>query len=320
MHSYRRGILVHPEELTLSWLDEMQHAGLDTLGLHPVGGVLAHESLQRAIDRHTVPESIQLRQEAQKRGITVEYEAHVMRWLLPKHLFSLVPSWFRMNEKGDRVDDFNLCASNKEALAYVAERTALLARLLDTGTSQYFFWLDDVTNCRCHCPDCRHLTASDQQLVIINAMLSGLRRINPNAELCYIAYHDAMDAPRKIEPAEGVFLEYAPINRDHHRPIFDPDCAKNVQESRTLRDLLSVFGTKHSRVLDYWMDNSLFSNWTKPPKPFTLDEAVMKQDVDFYTKLGFETLTSFGCYLGPDYQTLHGNPPLRQYGKILSNR
>lgn len=313
-----RGILVHPEELTLQWADEMQKAGLDTLGLHPVGGVLAHESLQRAVDWHTLPEVRKLRQEANARGITVEYEAHAMRWLLPKHLFTVVPDWFRMNEKGERVDDFNLCASNPDALAYVAERTVLLARLLDTGTSQYFFWLDDVTGFRCHCPDCRRLTASDQQLAIINAMLSGLRRENPRAKLCYIAYHDAMEAPRLIEPADGVFLEYAPILRDPHRPIFDPDCEKNVRESRTLQDLISVFGTQNSRVLEYWMDNSLYSNWTKPPKPFTLDEEVMKQDAEFYARLGFETLTSFGCYLGPDYRLLHGDPPLQCYGDILA--
>ena len=34
----------------------MAASGLNTLGLHPVGGKLAHESLQRAIDRHILPE------------------------------------------------------------------------------------------------------------------------------------------------------------------------------------------------------------------------------------------------------------------------
>jgi len=320
MTSYKRGILLHPEELTLDWLDKMQAAGLDTLGLHPVGGPLAHESLQRAIDLHTTPASRLLRLQAAARGITVEYEAHVMRWLLPQHLFLTQPDWFRMDENGQRVDDFNLCASNWEALAYVAERTALLAKLLDTGTSQHFLWLDDVTGYRCHCPQCRGLSAADQQLRIVNAMLSGLRRSDPNATLCYIAYHDAMEVPTKVQPLDGIFLEYAPIHRDPHRPINDPDSPENAAESRTLRDLVSFFGTKNSRVLEYWMDNSMYSNWTKPPKPFTLDEEVMKRDVEFYASLGFETVTSFGCYLGPDYQQLHGQPPLQRYGDILAGK
>jgi len=320
MSKYRRGILVHPEELTKEWIDWMSEAGLNTLGLHPVGGINAHESLQRAIDAHTLPATRRLHLEAKARGIEVEYEAHAMRWLMPKHLMSVVPEWFRMNEKGERADDFNLCASNAEALAYVSERTATLAKLLDTGAQKYFYWLDDAASGSCHCPECRRLSASDQQMKIINAMLAGLKKVNPAAKLCFLAYYETLSAPRKVEPLDGVFLEYAPMRRDHHRPIADPGCEKNVMEVAPLKDLLSCFGTKDSRVLEYWMDNSKFSGWTKPPKAFTLDEAVMERDVEFYDSMGFETITSFGCYLGPDYQALHGLPPVKRYGEILKGK
>lgn len=316
----RRGILVHPEDLTRSWIRRMQRAELNTLGLHPVGGKLAHESLQRAIDAHGTPESIALRQTAADCGIRVEYEAHVMAWLLPREMFAQQPEWFRMNEKGERTADFNLCASNPDALDYVAERTAELAKQLETGADKYYYWLDDVTGCSCHCPECRKLSPSDQQLKIVNAMLGGLKTYKKNAKLCYLAYHDALDVPRKIEPSDGVFLEYAPIQRDHHRPISDPDCAQNAAEVAPLKELIRFFGAKDARVLDYWMDNSLFSNWTKPPKPFRLDAETMKADVDFYCSLGFDEITSFGCYLGPDYEALHGEADLSQYGEILRNK
>lgn len=315
-----RGILVHPEELTLPWLDRMADSGLNTLGLHPVGGKLAHESLQRAIDCHTLPESRRLRREAALRGIHVEYEAHVMAWLLPRHLFQRHPDWFRMDEKGERQADFNLCVSNPDALDYVAQRTALLASLLETGSSRYYFWTDDVKNCACHCPACRKLSPSDQQLKVINAMLAGLKTYDKQAKLCYLAYHDALEVPRIVEPLDGVFLEYAPIQRDFHRPINDPDCPQNVKEVAPLKELIQFFGAKDSRVLEYWMDNSLFSGWKKPPKPFTLDAEVMKRDVDFYRSLGLEDLTSFGCYLGPDYEELYGPVSLAEYGRILAGK
>lgn len=196
-------------------------------------------------------------------------------------------------------------------------RAAVLAALLDTGVSRYFFWLDDVTDCACHCPDCRQLSPSDQQLRTVNAMLTGLRRYNRSAKLCYIAYHDAMDVPRKVQPLDGVFLEYAPIKRDFHRPINDMDSPENVSEARSLRELVAFFGAQDARVLDYWMDNSLYSNWTKPPRLFTLDEEVMKWDAAFYASLGFECVTSFGCYLGPDYRRLYGRPPILRYGEVL---
>ena len=44
----------------------------------------------------------------------------------------------------------------------------------------------------------------------------------------------------------------------------------------------------------------------------------MRRDVEFYASLGFENITAFGCYLGPDYQSLYGEPPLKTYGGLLS--
>lgn len=312
-----RGIIIHPEELRLDWLDRMADARLNTLGLHPVGGRDAHLSLQEAIDLHTLPESMKLRAAAASRGISVEYEAHAMAWLLPRHLIDRHPGWFRMDHQGQRVADFNLCASNQDALDYVAQRTATLARLLDTGARKYYYWLDDVTGHHCSCPDCRPLSPSDQQLRVVNAMLAGLKQVDQGARLCYLAYHDALQVPAKVEPLDGVFLEYAPIRRDHHAPINDPANEKNAREVAPLKELVRFFGARDSRVLDYWMDNSLFSNWTKPPKPFQLAEEVMKRDVDFYRSLGIEEITSFGCYLGQDYEELYGKVSLAAYGRML---
>ena len=313
----RRGILIHPEEFEESWLDRVSDAGLNTLGLHPVGGRNAHVSLEEAVAAHPLPRFRLLRQRAAERGIQMEYEAHAMRWLLPRSVFRENPEWFRMNEAGERTDDFNFCVSNSDALSYVAERTQLLARLLDTGSDRYFFWLDDVSGFSCRCPECRRLSPSDQQLRAVNAMLTGLRRYHPNARLCYIAYGDAMDCPTRVEPLDGVFLEYAPIHRDSFAPLSDPDNEKNRRETRSIRELLSFFGRNHSQVLEYWVDNSRFSGWKKPPKRLVLAEEVMKRDVEFYDSLGFESAASFGCYLGEDYRALWGEPPVKRYGEIL---
>ena len=50
---------------------------------------------------------------------------------------------------------------------------------------------------------------------------------------------------------------------------------------------------------------------------FALDEAVMQEDVKAYRSMGFESITSFGCYLGADYRELWGEPPVKRYGEIL---
>lgn len=312
-----RGIIVHPEDLTERWLDRMERAHLNTLGLHPVGGRRAPLTLQAAIEAFGSPESVRLREEAKKRGITVQYEAHALGWLMPKTEFSAHPDWFRMNENGERTADFNCCPSSPEAMEYLSERAYELAGLLDTGSDRYFFWPDDIAGGSCFCPECRGLSAGDQQLRLVNAMLKGLRRYRPSAKLSYLAYHDSLMVPEKTLPEEGVTLEYAPFHRDPHAPMDDAESEKNAKETACLPALLDFFGRKNSRVLEYWTDNSMYSNWTKPPKPFTLDEAVMEKDAAYYRSLGFEEITAFGCFLGPDYDELYGEADLTRYGEIL---
>lgn len=313
----RRGIIIHPEELDVTWPDRLKAAGLNVLGLHPVGGQEACASLERALYHRLLPETRRLFSQFNRMGIEVEYEAHAMSWLLPRVLFASAPHWFRMNEAGERVADYNLCPSQPEALDFVARRAEFLARMLDTGSDRYFLWLDDVSGGKCHCEKCAALSASDQQLLTVNALLRGLRRYRSSARLCYLAYIDAMDVPERVEPLPGVFLEYAPFHRDSHRPLFDESCPENVREVRSLRALLRLFGAEDSQVLEYWMDNSRFSEWKKPPRHLALDEPILREDARAYRALGFSSITSFGCYLGQDYRALWGEPPVREYGAIL---
>ena len=313
----RRGIIIHPEELEWSWVERMQDAHLNVLGLHPAGGANAHLTLEAAIHHRLLPETQAMFDQLHHMGVEIEYEAHTMAWLLPRSLFSVKPQWFRMDESGNRVPDHNLCPSQPEALDFVARRAEQLSRMLHVDSERHFFWLDDVSGSACHCEKCRALSPSDQQMLVVNAMLRGLRRYRAGAKLSYLAYHDAIAAPQKVEPLDGVFLEYAPFHRNAHRPIFDPDCAENAREAQHIKPLLDFFGTKDSQVLEYWMDNSMYSNWTKPPKQFALDEAVMQADVNDYRALGFDSITSFGCFLGQDYRELWGEPPIRRYGEIL---
>ncbi|MBQ3223368.1 MAG: hypothetical protein IJB41_07125, partial [Clostridia bacterium] len=149
-------------------------------------------------------------------------------------------------------------------------------------------------------------------------MLRGLKTVHADATLAYIAYLDALVPPKTVQPEEGVFLEYAPFNRDPDAPMNDSSSAKNAAEAAPLPALIEFFGRKDAQVLEYWMDNSMYSGWKRPPKAFKLREHVMREDVPFYRELGFEAITSFGCYLGPDYEALHGRAPIEEYGSILS--
>ena len=314
----RRGILIHPQDICMKWPDRLKAAGIHVLGFHPVGGQQAHLSLAAAVEGKDAPEMRAFVDALEKRDIAVEYEMHALRYLLPAELFDKAPEFFTMNEAGERYPGPNMCASSRAGLAYVADASRKLAKALPSQTHRYYFWLDDTATGGCQCPACRALSPSDQQTIILNAMLEGIRQVDPLGELAYLAYVSTLEPPRAVKPSEGLFLEYAPFHRDAHRPMADPASKENAAELKALPEILKLFDPARAQVLEYWMDNSLYSGWKRPPRPFTLDEAVMAEDVAFYKGLGFGSITSFGCFLGPDYEALYGEPPLAAYGRILA--
>ena len=314
----RRGIIIHAEDISPLWPQRLQEAGLNVLGLHPVGGSSAPASLRCALMERNRPDMRRFLQALEKRNIAVEYEMHALGYLLPPELLDTHPDFFPMDDGGLRRPGPNMCATHPDALHYIAEQSYRLARMLPSQTHRYYFWLDDTATTGCRCPQCRQLSPSDQQLRILNAMLEGIQQADPQGMLAYLAYVSTLTPPQATRPAEGIFLEYAPIQRDFHRPLADERCAKNVAERSQLPALLRFFGARQAQVLEYWMDNSLYSNWKRPPQPFSLDKAVMAADVAYYTDLGFQSVTSFGCFLGPDYEALYGQPPLLEYGRILA--
>ena len=119
-------------------------------------------------------------------------------------------------------------------------------------------------------------------------------------------YQGTLDTIKNVKKEEGIFLEYAPIERSFATPYI----SQGKDNINKIKDLLSFFGTKDSKVLEYWFDNSLFSKWKKPPKEYKLNEEVLKEDLKLYKSLGFEYISSFACYLGQDYIDLYGEPKI----------
>lgn len=313
-----RGILIHPEELTDNIIALLKKSKLNVLGLHPVGGATSDKSLANLLELIKTNDFQGKLQRVREMGISIEYELHALSWLLPREMYHTHPEWFRMNEEGQRVNDYNMCPSNQEALDYIQVRAAELATVLKSDSGRYYFWLDDVNHTFCNCKKCRSLSKSDQALVIYNAILKGIRSVEPNAKQCFLAYQETMVPPVTVKPAEGIFLEYAPIWRNTYVPMFDKNDEKNVEYCAMIEPLLAYFGKEDSQTLEYWLDNSLFSNWEKPPKPITICEDTIRKDIQFYRQCGFQHITTFGCYLSDDYIDLYGIPPIEEYGTCFS--
>ncbi len=308
-------LLIHPEELDTVWLDQLPRLGVKALGLHPVGGRRANETLAAMLDRFETPEYRGLLENAAGRGIEVTCEMHALRYLLPADVLAAHPRWQRMNAQGERAPDWNLCPSCGEALDYLSESAARLYARLPGRPKRAALWLDDSQDAFCHCERCRGVSPSDQQMIVLNALLRGIRSVRPDATLAYLAYFETLPSPTRADLREGLYLQFAPYKRDLTRPLNDPTCADNRRETEHLASLLGFFGRTGSTALDYWFDNSLLSHYTKPPRRLEPHPDVVKADMAFYRSLGFERISSFACYLGADYRALYGLPPLESFGE-----
>ena len=290
MKNVRTKLLLHPYELNREWVDCFADHGVDVLGLHPEGGGDAHLKLHESLECMATDKYRDAIDYAKSLGLTVEYEVHCLSYLLPRELFAEHPDWFRMNAEGERVEKRNLCVSSTEALDYVADRAAEFVKLLYGSSSNYYLWLDDVKGSFCHCPRCRELSPSDQNLTVMNAILRRLRRDDLNARLAYLAYYECMELPKSVKPDEGIFLEYAPFEREIGRSAqLVPD-----SEKENAKKLLDYFGKEGAWVLEYWYDNSWY---VRRGTPFSVDNAVVADDLRYYRELGFENISSFACMM-----------------------
>ena len=312
-HRMRSEILIHTEELSRRWIDRMAELGVDILGLHPTGGSSAAGSLAGLVAALQTPRFRELLDYAAERGLEIEYEMHAASYLMPRRLFDSHPEYFRMNERGERTPDANFCVTNPDALELYAKNAAELADQLYRSRPSYYFWMDDTRGKTCCCPQCSAYSVAEQQLLVLNRVLRELRKTQPEATMAHIAYLDCLDVPQKVRAEEGIFLEFAPMERHMCRtdPARDPSIAE--RERIMMQPLLDAFGREGAKVLEYWLDNSLFSRWKKPPKAFSADRAAVREDLLAYQAAGFETAATFGCFLGEDYEALHGEPDITPY-------
>jgi hypothetical protein len=238
-----------------------------------------------------------------------------MSYLLPRTLFDTHPEYFRVNKDGEKTNDYNFCVSNAEALQLVAKNAAELATSLYRSSHDFYFWLDDGWKSSCSCEKCRELSASDQQVIALNAMLRQIKKDNPDAQMAFLAYCETMEPPCAVVPDEGIFLEYAPFAK--YTAKGESALEKIKKENDMLHPLMEKFGACNAKILEYWYDNSLFSGWKKPPKRFMLDEEAMQKDISTAKEKGFRYISTFACFLGNDYEELFGSPDYTPFGRAV---
>ena len=310
-----RGLVLSVQDLrSVDWPRIAHENGINTIGTHMKPGEVVEFMKSEAGKRFL--------EECNKYGIQVEHQLHAMGELLPRELFDEDSTMFRMNADGRRVADYNLCPHSEKALETVASKAAELVAALPATNHRYYLWLDDNSSV-CECPECDGLSASDQALLIENRMLKAIREVDPEAMLAHLAYQATMGPPTKVKPDEGIFLEFAPIERQWDRPLTDQDAPgrKGRMSHGKVLELLEAnlkgFPAETAVVLEYWLDVSLASDWKKPAVDLPWHPEVFVSDLATYAGYGIRNITSFAVYMDSVYfESFPEQACLADYGSV----
>ena len=310
-----RGVVLSVNDLsTADWPWIAKKNGINTIGTHMLPSEVAG-----FMDSDKGKEFLR---ECSDYGIDIEHQLHAMGELLPRDLFAEDSTMFRMDRAGRRVADFNCCPHSEKALDIIASKAAAFAKALPATNHRYYLWLDDNSE-PCFCPLCREYSASEQALIIENRMLEAIRKVDPEAMLAHLAYQKTMEPPVKVKPAEGIFLEFAPIEREWDRPLTDLEAPgrKGRMSHKEVLELLEanlkVFPAETAVVLEYWLDVSLASDWRKPAVELPWHPEVFISDLETYKSFGIKNFTSFAVYMDSTYfSTFPDRPCLSEYGAV----
>lgn len=297
----RRGVVVYPGDISSLGLEEWEKrirlSGINLIGLHAATSNDPIDNLETFIRSGLGQDFLAL---CQREGVDVEYELHALETLLPRSLFAAHPEYFRMDDQGKRVADYNLCFTSDEVIEAIRPQLERLLTWMKPTTHRYFLWPDDKEHRYCHCERCAAYSPSEQTLCFENRLLSLLREYDPQATLAHLAYHQTLQEPVRVRPAEGIFLEFAPILRDYAEPLSE-------DQQQMLQANLLVFPAYSQHILEYWLDESMNARWKRDSRPaLPFEPAWCARDVAMYRDFGAASLTNFATWLDGAYVAQHG--------------
>ena len=153
-------------------------------------------------------------------------------------------------------------------------------------------------------------------MIIMKHVLKGLKRYDQEAKLSFLSYQDSSDV-LTIQPDRDMFLEFAPIGRNHAKALDGNDEA-NVKARKTLEELLKIFPAETTQILEYFLDVSLFCQWKREnAKALDLDAEKLGRDISYYASLGVGGITTFSGFMDGEWRAKYGDGDIRLYGKAL---
>jgi hypothetical protein len=276
---HERGIVIFPTTPGLEDIaDFAAKVKLNTIGLHTW-----HDP--RFSDLRA-PDVLRM---AEPRGLTVQIERHFF---------------------GE-----NFCPDDLASLAQAKSDLLALVTKMPAEINDFFLWPADKFLSPCTSPAYRDHSVSDLILWFDNQMLSTLREARPHARFAYLAYLSTWEPPKHERPAPGLLLEWAPIFQSLSQALDDPASAQNTKDRENFEALLEIFGAANTRVLGYWLDDSMALGNGYGKLAYAPD--ALKGDLSYYHRLGVPAITTFGVISGSNYFASRLSPVVFLYPALL---
>ena len=152
------------------------------------------------------------------------------------------PDWFAMNEKGDRVPRgvlpeklmndpavYNMNVWNLIGMCVSNEgfQEQIVKDWIEDGKKEYInLCANDIPGSEeCHCEKCKALDVvpekvdsdwitflSDRYMYLANRVLEKVRKIRPDAKVCFYVYNATQDPPRREKLSDGCVAGLVPVN------------------------------------------------------------------------------------------------------------
>ncbi|MGI6713869.1 MAG: hypothetical protein ACOX3K_02275 [Bacilli bacterium] len=214
----------------------------------------------------------------ESKEVIIEYYFHAVSVLLNRELFKKKPHFFRVDQNGQRNPDFNCCPSNKRALKIIEHNAYKLAKKLGQKSHRYHLWLDDDlgNDISCQCENCRKLTLQKQNLLLLTAILKGVKKYDKMATISYLIYGNE-ELKEGLSP--DFFIEFAPFKRRH-------DVALNHHENEAwIKKLELLKKISNFEVIEYFLSYNL--------KDYLDCSVRVDNDLETYHKLGIKNIATF---------------------------
>ncbi len=187
----------------------------------------------------------------------------------------------------------NLCVSSEGALKLV--RSAAIGYLRENPEmAMLHVWGADLRGGGwCRCAQCAALSPQLQYLAVVNAIADaiGHERGSSGLPVCYLAYHDTLEADPALRPLENVWFEWAPRERCYGHAIDDPGCAVNPRYLESLKRHMDLFDGRGS-VFEYYADAILLGGMG-----FASPDVIVS-DLRAYHRIGLRSISclTFGAF------------------------